>query len=652
MKFNIKKEHLPYYVLIIFGLLCFMMGIVNHYLFKTATYDYGNYNFAFWDYSHFRISTLPTLGCNFLQDHFSLTLMYFVPIYWLLNWLTHTYTLIIIQCSLVVIAAWYSHRIIKLKSDSLWLTTGVLIYYFVLLGRFTTFSGDVNLAVISACFIPIFLYYFEVRKYKIAFIILILSLFSRENIPIWFVFIFIVLIIQNYNDKKAVLFSIAGIVISIIYFIVLFKVFIPGLETPNKQYSLFNYSALGATPGEALTFILCHPFEAIKLFFINHLPDHSYDGVKMEFYWVYILSGGLILIIRPQYIIWFIPIVAQKVLNDAPFRWGITSYYSIEVVTLLPLTVFLVITSIKTKKLQDIITVAVCIGAIGMTVNKLDTKNCRVPWIMNPPKEKFYDKRFYNKPFNIKKVNKLLSLIPSNAKVSASNMILPHLAQRQNIYFFPEVKDAEYIVLSVFDHYYLFTQYEDEKSRLNIFSDPKWEIISVEYPVFLLKFNEYSKESSLNKLWSHSDTLLCNYEKLDSAKGQITFSNGEIANNIVFLTSDMSRSCNNSIVLSSKNAFSNSIKLNDIDQVSYIQISIWCYSKVDRGYLVASDGTGFYKASFENDSIEPSGWRRLVMNFWVPQDIDISDFNIKFGSNGVEHIYFDDLQIIKSYKRQ
>ena len=99
LKLRLKKNQFPYLVLIVFGILLFTMGILNHYYFRTFTFDYGNYNFAFWDYSHFRISPMPTYPGkgNFLQDHFSFTLMYFVPVYWMLNWITGTYTLILIQ---------------------------------------------------------------------------------------------------------------------------------------------------------------------------------------------------------------------------------------------------------------------------------------------------------------------------------------------------------------------------------------------------------------------------------------------------------------------------------------------------------------------------------------------------------------------------
>ncbi len=653
MKIRLNKKQYPYLVLIAFGIVLFSMGILNHYFFRSYTFDYGNYNFAFWDYSHFRISPMPTYPGNFLQDHFSFTLMYFVPVYWLINWITGTYTLIIIQYTLILTAGWYTYKLILLKSDNIWLSVGVLIYYFTLLGRYTTISCDVNIAVISACFIPIFIYYFETRKYLVAFIILVLSLFSRENIPIWFVFIFLVLIIEHRKDKKAVLYSLVGILISIVYFILLFKLIIPSIETTEKQFTLFNYAALGKNPGEAISFVIKHPFETVKLFFINHLNDPAANGVKAEFYWVYLISGGFILFLRPKYLIWFIPIVAQKMLNDNSFRWGIATYYSIEVVTLLPLSVFLVLSSIKSKLYQNGLIIAVCIATISMTIHKLDASNCVIPWTMTPAKEKFYDKRFYKPPFNVRKVNALLSIIPPDAKVSASDHILAHLSQRQSIYLFPTVNDAEYIVFSVYDDYFMISHNDNEISRNKYFSDPKWEIIAQEFPVFLfrLKTSANQEKTGYSKQKMSTDTLFCSYEKLDEAKNHVLFTNGEKADTTNFLSTEKSHSESHSIKLTPENPYSTIIKIEDISQVIYVRISAWCYCDEElRENIIADCGKDFTFYSNKNDTIEPSGWKRLILNFWVPQEQNITNCNISLWNSGPQPAYFDDLQIIKKYK--
>lgn len=463
------------------------MAIANHYFFRTFTFDYGSYNFAFWDFAHFHVSRSTLIRVTFLQDHVSFTLMYFIPIYWLFNWLTGTYTLILIQYTIIILAAWFSFKLVMLRSKDVWLGTGTLILYFVILGRYTTLSCDVNIAVISACMIPIFLYFYELKKYILASIIFILALLSRENIPLWFIFIFFVLIIEHRKEKKLILINSAGIIISILYFIIIFKILVPAFETPDKQYNLFNYSALGANPAEALSFVVKHPVDSIKMLFINHLPDPSIDKVKYEFYWVYLLSGGFILFLRPKYLIWFIPIIAQKMLNDSFIRWGIASYYSIEVVTLLPLSVFLVLSEIKSRYLKYGLSIAVCIITIYVTLFKLNPKNIEIPWTANPAKERIYDEIFFKETFNIRKVNQLLDLIPPQARVSSSDFILPHISQRQYIYLFPIVEDAEYIVISSIHDNFMISHEANEQKRNEYLYSPHWQIIAKEYPCILLK---------------------------------------------------------------------------------------------------------------------------------------------------------------------
>ncbi|MFA5972310.1 MAG: DUF2079 domain-containing protein [Lentimicrobiaceae bacterium] len=643
----IAKHKIPYLILIAFGILLFIMGIANHYFFRTVTYDYGVYNFAFWDYSHFRISQNPAYQGTFLQDHFSFTLMYFVPVFWLFNWLTGAYTLILIQNAMILVAAWFSYKLVMLKSKDIWLGIGIMVYYFVILGRYTTLGSDCNIAVISACFVPVFLYFFELKKYIYAFIILVLALFSRENIPIWFVFIFIVLIIEHRKEKKIILISLLGILISVVYFILLFKVFIPAIETADKKFTLFNYGALGVNPSEAIVFIAQHPVEAVKMFFVNHLNNPAYDGIKSEFYWVYFLSGGFILLLRPKYLIWFIPIVAQKVLNDSIYRWGISIYYSIEIVTLLPLSVYLVLSEIKSKYFRYGLAVAVCAITLGVTIYKLNPVNCRIPWTMHPEKETIYDKSFFKAQFNIQKVNNLLALVPDDARVSASDHILPHLAQRQYIYIFPTVEDAEYIVFSVLDDNWLIPHEDNEKVREKYLTSPEWEIIAKEYPVVLLKKIELQRDRYIRDSKLKTGILMSDMEKIDESKQHVLFSNNETADTLTNRSDETAHSGMHSIKLSKENQFSKSLNFSDFKELKYMQVSIWRSPNGKTGNLVASCGNYFYQSVNSGIETDSTGWEKLELKFLVPEQKNDAIFTIYLWNSGPEPVYFDDLLIKK-----
>lgn len=645
---KIQKRNIPVILLVTFGTLFLLAGLVNHYFFRSFTFDYGNYNFAFWDYSHLRISSIPTYPGNFLQDHFSFTLFYFIPIYWLLNWLTGTYTLIIIQYALIAIAAWYSYKLIELYTRNIWLGIGIIVYYFVLLGRFTTLSSDVNLAILSSCFIPIFLYYFETKKYAVAFLLFLLSLLSRENIPLWFIFIFIVLIIQHRKEKKVIFFSLGGIIISLLYFILLFKIFIPSIETDEKQFTLFNYSALGANPGEAFLFVLKHPIETVSLFFVNHLDNQAYNGIKIEFYMVYLISGGVILFRRPQYFIWFIPIVAQKVLNDAPLRWGIATYYSIEVITLLPLSVFLTLSSLKSKTTQNLLAILVVISTVGMTIFKLNPANTEVPEAFNPDKENFFSKEFYESPYQLKETHKLLSQIPTDAVVSASSHLLPHLAQRKSIYLFPEVNDAEYIVFSVFDNYFMSSHMQNEKTRNNYFSDENWEVTNEEFPVFLLQKRPDQTATYVSSYFDNfvTDTLFCDFEKTDTTSEFVVFNSGKIADSSKSTTSETSLSDSTSLLLNRQNPYGRAIEFKESDSIKYIEVTAWMKGDESKAFIVAKHTELFNLNSnlvVEKDS---SGWKKLEISCWVPPVTDNSKFFIHLWNAGDMPVFFDNMEVI------
>jgi len=643
-----NKKYIPIIILAFFGLLFCFIGIFNHYYFKTFTYDYANYNFAFWDYSHFRISQLPTFRGNFLQDHFSFTLMYFVPLYWLFNWLTGTYTLILIQNAFVLLAAWYSYKIVKLKTDNNWISNGVLIYFFLLFGRYSAFGTDVNLAILSACFVPVFLYYFEVKKYTLSFVILILSLLSRENMPLWFISVFMVLIVLHWKDKKIVGLCFVGIVLSALYFVMLFRLIIPHIETPDAKYALFNYSALGDGPGEALVYIFKHPLNFVKLFFVNHLDNPEYDHVKMEFYLLYLISGGFILFLRPKYLIWFVPIVAQKVLNDDPFRWGNATYYAIEVVTLLPLSVYLVISSLHSGRLQKALVVLSCVGALGMTIHKMDSSNHAIPWTFYKSKINFYNKSFYQSPFDIKKVNKLLKRIPKDARVSCSNVFTPHLAQRQFVYFFPTVKDAEYIVFSLTDNNYLLSPEANDAERQKYLDSPGWEITGEVYPVFLLKKRARPKVlPAKKKIISSQDTILCNVETIDYKYNHILFSNNQKADTITSLSEEAYKSGGHSIRLDANHPFSQGIKLEDISRISKLEIRVWVKGTAENAFIVVDNKKGFYRNSNAVSGAQ-NGWNEITMSLHLPSQIERDKLIIYLWNSGKQPAWFDDLSIVKT----
>ena len=52
------------------------------------------------------------------------------------------------------------------------------------------------------------------------------------------------------------------------------------------------------------------------------------------------------------------------------------------------------------------------------------------------------------------------------------------------------------------------------------------------------------------------------------------------------------------------------------------------------------------------DIKEPSGWKYLVINCWVPTGLDNKQFAVFLWNQGKQPAYFDDFRITKTYMKQ
>ena len=467
-------------LLVLFGALMIIIPVTNHYFFRTFAFDYGAYNFAFHDYAHFKMSSNPIYfgtGKSFFQDHLSFTLIFLAPLYWLLKWVFGTYTLLIIQSGFIIWGGWASWKLILEKTASHFLGFLTLLLYFTLYGRYSSFAADCNLMIILSSFVPVFLLSFHRGKTWLTILCFLFLILGRESIPLWMIFICVFLAVHYRSEREKMKLALYLGLASMIYFIFAFKVFIPAIESAEHPFNLFNYSQLGETPFEALKFMFTNPIDTFELLYLNTSGEPYYDNVKSEFYFVYLLSGGILLILRPYYLIPFIPLIAQKMFNDSPVRWGIASYYSVEIVAILPILIVLVLASMNWKKIALFLGSVACIMSISITLHKVKPQNRELPWAglgkINP-----LDRSFRRSDLNIKVINEQLNKIPSDKKVLATGNILPHLAFRKRIHYLPDViiDDIDYIVILHCDNHYMMSQ-EDLDIKIEAWkTESKWSV--------------------------------------------------------------------------------------------------------------------------------------------------------------------------------
>jgi hypothetical protein len=463
-----QRSFYAYLSILLLSLCSLLIPVLNHFYYRSYAYDYAAYNFAFHDFAHFRVSPNPVyiapFPITFLQDHVSFTLPILSPFYWLFRPLFGTYSLIVIQWLFTLVGGIYTYRFIKeMFKDGLYGILAVVVYYLICF-RFTSFQTDVNLAIIGAGLIPLWIYCLTHKKWWGTILVTLFLLQNREDFALWLLFLSFFILIKLRKDGEIVKLSSLVAVISVGYFLFTFYCLIPLLEDENKKFYLFNYGALGDGPLQAIKFIFSHPLEAFKLLFVNHSGNEYYDGVKVEFYLVTLASGGLLLFYRPLFFIPFIPLVTKKMWNDDPVRWSIESYYGIEFAALIPILIFWIISDAG-HKFKKGLAIGMVVLTAGVAFYKFNCGNHKIQYA-DCTKVNFLTGAFYQSEHDLKQVRKYINTLPGDAKISAASTILPHLAYRDYPYFFPRVDDAQYILLFKTGNHYPLSD-DEFKAKLN-----------------------------------------------------------------------------------------------------------------------------------------------------------------------------------------
>jgi uncharacterized membrane protein len=473
--------------MLIFGTIYMVQVVLNHYFMRTYALDYGFYNQAFWDFAHFRVNSNtvfePRLA-SYFQIHPAFTLPLLSPLYWIFSPVFGTYSLLVIQNIFILLGGYGTYLFIKRKTGDNLIAILAFVHYNLLWGHYSALSSDYIDTTVSASMVPLFFLFFDRKRYGLASLFFLFIIVCKENMPIWFIFISFTIFIL-YKDRIARIWAGLFGLFSLGYFIFLFMVLIPAFENPGLPYWGFAYGALGNSPGEAILHILQHPFSTLKLLFINHSGDPTFDGIKIEFYEVFLISGGILLFLRPVYFIPFIPIIAQKMFNDMYNRWGIVGFYSIEVVSILTLAVFMATAWIKKTNTKYILYGILCVATLAITVIKMDH---RTSLYYDPAKERLTSREFYGSQNNVRRIRQVIRAnVPPDARVAAMQDIVPHLAFRKDISIFPYVRDADYIIFIMNGNQYPLKGETFLSTTRRYLESPEWHKIVDDYPLIILK---------------------------------------------------------------------------------------------------------------------------------------------------------------------
>ncbi len=460
----------------IFGIIYCSISLVNHYLLRTYGWDLGIINNSMFDYAHFRwnngeIMYPNSKFDNLLGDHFTLYPLIISP----LSWIFGTYTLLLFQVAAILWGGYGVYKFVYQLNSNHKLALLSTIQFYSIFGIYSALGFDYHDNVIAAMFVPWLLYYFHKEDWLKASIYLVLILIGKENMALWAFFISIGTMMLYYKERKKVIYSCIFAAASIVYFIGIMKL-MPTLSPAQTEYAHWDFSALGPTMGDAFETIFTRPKYVFTLLLENHLNIPEGIGSKSELHYVVLLSGGIALIYRPQFLIMLLPIYGQKLFNDQFARWGICHHYSIEFAPILAIATGWMVNDLTIKDNRKFwLAIAFTLLTIATTLSILDS---RVSKYFNKDNERFYAKRHWTRKYDVKLVYNNLHFIPSDAALSAQSMLCPHLAFREKIYHYPYIGDAEYIALLPKDqNVYPLTKEEYRNRMQELRNNPEWVVV-------------------------------------------------------------------------------------------------------------------------------------------------------------------------------
>lgn len=435
------------YNILLFGfsfILFCLISLPNHYLLRTYALDLGMFNHAMYDFSHGRMNIFMLdlkEPHSYFADHFSPITMLLSPFQYLFG----TYTPLILQAISVLLGGLGFFKYARLHGYTQLQSRLFTVYSFILWGVINALSFDFHTNVLAAMWLIWIFYFYETKKYVLALLVSILILICKENIALWLAFVWSGYGLLNYKGIKH--YIVRFLIPSILYFTysyLVIKHIMPALSTGNNT-QLDRYNHWGNSTSEVISNFLNQPNLFLELFFnLNEDKTSIIWGPKAETWLLFIISGGFLLLRKPQFIWMLVPIFAQKFLSSHLLIQGISYQYSIEFVPILLLGSIYILKTSSAKKRTFLISILILGALMGNAYNmnpntggKYDTVNMA-----------FYNSNHYKSYIdNLIEVKETWNSIPKNAIISVNSIPAPHLAMRDKIYHFPRIDDAEYIVL-------------------------------------------------------------------------------------------------------------------------------------------------------------------------------------------------------------
>jgi uncharacterized membrane protein len=407
--------------------------VSKHNVFHSHSFDLGIFDQVFWSIVHHgtELNTLETLPLsatpvNHLGVHFSLIFYFLAPIYAVFQ---SPKTLLILQSFALGLGALPLYLIAKKYANSTLFSQVLCISYLLYnaLHNINTFEFH------EVAFAPVLLlstlYFLESKNFKWFWIFFALSLFVKEDVALSGIFIGLYVFWGKKEKKLGALIAI----ISLVYFLLTLKVFMPLIGQPYNyvdRYSALKSLHYSGYEGILYT-IIAHPFYTLQYVF--------FDPRKILYLVILFYPVLFLPFFSKKSFVLILPSLFTNLLSSYPDQYSIHTQYSAIIIPFLFFTSVMGYANLP-KKLEKYKKV-ICYIIIVLTIVSVSSATFK-----SINRNTFFI--YPDVPENAS-LRMLLKEIPPDAPVAAIPVIVPHLSQRNNIWLLPNINNAEYILFDI-----------------------------------------------------------------------------------------------------------------------------------------------------------------------------------------------------------
>ncbi|GIW06561.1 MAG: hypothetical protein KatS3mg060_1366 [Dehalococcoidia bacterium] len=423
-------QRLTYIIIAIYAFTFAQLSILQHQSHNTHAFDLGNMDQAVWNTANGRPFEFTNWegGRTRLAAHVEPILIPIAQIYRLFS---GPETLLVLQAIVISLGAlpafWLARD--KLRND--FAAIGFASAYLLAPELEAANLSDFHPVSLASSFLLFAFWYLHRERYLAFLLFAILAMMTKEQVPISVSLLALYIVFV----KKRPWIGWPIFAFAILWFVTAFAIVLPANNPTRASPYLSRYDQLGSSPFEVIATLITDPGKAFPA---KSLPD------KLLYIRQLFAPVAFLAWLSPLTLLPALPDLAINLLSSFEAMYSGGSHYSAVIVP------FVIIASIDGLALLasliarfSILMVQPFIYAVSGSVLALSVFSYYHTVVL-PLTDNFPQVTDHHRLFN-----QIKAVIPPDAAVSAGTTLNPHVSQRQRLYLFPDISDAEYIVVDV-----------------------------------------------------------------------------------------------------------------------------------------------------------------------------------------------------------